>query len=150
MTANEKKYAYDLQYNRENARQIKFSFSKKYDADILSYLDSLPNKQGYIKALIRADIAAQQAKKAEPMKYTVDCAFFKEGQGYSHTETVDVSTTTELFTAEEYITKLSENGAKITIKPDEAIDVTVRIWAAGADPMFDDPISESTTTLTAD
>ena len=137
-----------IKYNEANMRQVKFNFSLKYDTDILAYLDSLPNKQGYIKALIRADIAARQAKKAEPMKYTVDCAFFKEGQGYSHTETVDVNTTTEIFTAEEYITKLRENGAKITIKPGEAIDVTVRIWAAGADPMFDDPVSESTTTLT--
>ena len=44
-------------YNDTHQRQIKFSFSIQNDADVLSKLDAVPNKQGYIKELIRADIA---------------------------------------------------------------------------------------------
>jgi hypothetical protein len=33
--------------------------NKKYDDDILVWLDSQDNKQGYLKALIRADMARQ-------------------------------------------------------------------------------------------
>lgn len=43
-------------YDKENTRQIKFKFNKKTDADILDKLDSLSNKQSYIKRLIREDI----------------------------------------------------------------------------------------------
>lgn len=50
-------YAAKKKYAAENIRQIKFELNKKTDADILKKLDSVPNKQGYIKALIRADIA---------------------------------------------------------------------------------------------
>ena len=48
---------YKAQYDQENTRQIKFKFNKKTDADILEKLDSLSNKQSYIKRLIREDIA---------------------------------------------------------------------------------------------
>ena len=50
-------YAAQKKYHAENIRQIKFELNQKTDADILEKLDSVPNKQGYIKALIRADIA---------------------------------------------------------------------------------------------
>lgn len=59
---NTKKQEYSLQYDKENTRQIKFKFSLQYDADILEKLDSVPNKQGYIKSLIRADIANPRAE----------------------------------------------------------------------------------------
>ena len=48
----------NIAYDRESTRQIKFKFNLKTDADILAYLDSQENRQGYIKQLIRADIAA--------------------------------------------------------------------------------------------
>ena len=44
-------------YDAEHTRQIKFKLNLKSDADILAQLDSVPNKQGYIKQLIREDIA---------------------------------------------------------------------------------------------
>lgn len=44
-------------YDDANTRQIKFKFNLKTDADVLHRLDSVPNKQGYVKELIRADIA---------------------------------------------------------------------------------------------
>lgn len=44
-------------YDEANTRQIKLKLNKKTDADILEALESVPNKQGYIKFLIRKDIA---------------------------------------------------------------------------------------------
>lgn len=43
-------------YDKANTRMINFKFNLKTDADILAKLDSIPNKQGYIKTLIRADM----------------------------------------------------------------------------------------------
>lgn len=43
-------------YDRVNTRQIILKLNKKTDKDILKHLDSLPNKQGYIKELIREDM----------------------------------------------------------------------------------------------
>lgn len=43
-------------YHKEHIRQIKFNFNKEHDKDILDFLDSLPNRQGYIKNLIRHDM----------------------------------------------------------------------------------------------
>lgn len=54
-----KKQAYNDKYLREKTRQIGLVLNLNCDADILAKLDSVPNKQGYIKDLIRADIAAQ-------------------------------------------------------------------------------------------
>lgn len=43
-------------WNKENTKQIKCRFNLHTDADILEKLKSMDNVQGYIKALIRADI----------------------------------------------------------------------------------------------
>ena len=43
-------------YKEKNIRQVKMELNIKTDADILSKLDSVPNKTGYIKNLIREDI----------------------------------------------------------------------------------------------
>ena len=43
-------------YDDKNTVQVHFKLTKKTDADILNKLDSVPNKQGYIKGLIREDI----------------------------------------------------------------------------------------------
>ena len=59
MASSEAQKRASRKYNEANTRQIKFGFNLIYDADILAKLDSVPNKQGYIKDLIRADIAAQ-------------------------------------------------------------------------------------------
>ena len=67
-----------MKYDKENMRQIKFNLSLKYDQDVIAMLDSVPNKQGYIKDLIRADIAARaNSEKEEPtMKETVSISQF--------------------------------------------------------------------------
>lgn len=44
-------------YDAKTAVQIKLKLNKNTDADILELLEKIENKQGYIKDLIRADIA---------------------------------------------------------------------------------------------
>ena len=43
-------------YDKNNTVQIKMKLNKKTDKDILDKLNSVPNKQGYIKQLIRQDM----------------------------------------------------------------------------------------------
>lgn len=43
-------------YDEAHTVQVKMKLNKKTDADILDKLDSVPNKQGYIKGLIREDL----------------------------------------------------------------------------------------------
>ena len=47
---------YQDEWSKKNTKGIYIKLSKNTDADILSWMDSVPNKQGYIKELIRADI----------------------------------------------------------------------------------------------
>lgn len=42
---------------RENCRVISMVLTKSTDQDIIDYLDTMDNKQGYLKSLIRADIS---------------------------------------------------------------------------------------------
>jgi hypothetical protein len=43
-------------YEKANTVQLHFKLNRNTDADILEKLDSVGNKQGYIKSLIRKDI----------------------------------------------------------------------------------------------
>ena len=43
-------------YQLKNTKSICLSLSKKYDMDIIEYLETLPNKNSYLKELIRKDI----------------------------------------------------------------------------------------------
>lgn len=44
-------------YERANTVQFKMKLNKNTDADILAKLEEVGNKQGYIKELIRNDLA---------------------------------------------------------------------------------------------
>lgn len=57
---NQAKYVYE--YQKNNTRQVALQLNKFHDADILEHLDKQSNKQGYIKALIRADIEKGERK----------------------------------------------------------------------------------------
>ena len=83
MKTSAKKKAYDMEYSATHTRQIKFSFSLQYDADILAQLDAVPNKQGYIKELIRADIAAHgpAQKEGKTMKISFEAGEGRNFQG---------------------------------------------------------------------
>lgn len=44
-------------WDSENTKQVKFKLNLRTDADILAHLEAQPNIQGYVKKLIRDDIA---------------------------------------------------------------------------------------------
>lgn len=56
MAPKDKKSQYNIEYAKTHVKQIKFNLSIERDADIISFLASLPNQQGYLKDLIRADM----------------------------------------------------------------------------------------------
>ena len=59
MTSEAQKRA-SAKYDSAKTRQIKMKLNLETDKDILKRLDEVPNKQTYIKALIRADIERQK------------------------------------------------------------------------------------------
>lgn len=56
MTASKAQLRAQAKYDKDNTVQVKLKLNKKTDADIISWLDDISNKQGYIKELIRLDI----------------------------------------------------------------------------------------------
>ena len=54
---DEKKLSPQARFEKEKCTRVAIKLVNKTDADILAHLAKQPNKQGYIKALIRADIA---------------------------------------------------------------------------------------------
>ena len=48
-----------VKYDKKNTKVINFKFNLKTDADILEKLNQVGNKQGYVKQLIRKDIAGK-------------------------------------------------------------------------------------------
>ena len=55
-------------YDRENTRRINLKLNNKTDADIIKRLESLKETegiQGYLKRLIREDIAREQKETAQ-------------------------------------------------------------------------------------
>ena len=45
-----------MKYNEKNVKQIKLALNLNTDKDIIDKLNNVPNKQGYIKELIRNDL----------------------------------------------------------------------------------------------
>lgn len=62
---DEKKLTPQARFERDKCTRVSIKLTNATDADIISHLDSLPNKQGYIKSLIRADIAGKPPHDAE-------------------------------------------------------------------------------------
>lgn len=56
-------YAAQAKYKKGNTKQIALQLNLNTDVDILYKLQSVPNKQGYIKQLIRDDIAKENEPK---------------------------------------------------------------------------------------
>lgn len=52
--SNKRKYS--AAYNKENMQDMILHFNKKTEADLINYLSIVPNKNGYIKQLIRDDM----------------------------------------------------------------------------------------------
>ena len=49
--------AYTEKYNKIYCKQYKVKLNARHESDLIEWLDSQPNKQGYIKQLIRDDMA---------------------------------------------------------------------------------------------
>ena len=56
-------------YDKTHTRQIVLKLNLKTDADILARLDAMPNKQGYIKNLIRKDRRESPLPSAQQGEY---------------------------------------------------------------------------------
>jgi hypothetical protein len=54
--ATNKQKAYIQEYNEINYRRISFKLHRTIDADLLEHLEKQPNKNAYLKELIRADM----------------------------------------------------------------------------------------------
>lgn len=52
--------SYKNEWDRLNTKQYKLKLSLNTDADIIKKLDGVGNRQGYLKDLIRADIAREK------------------------------------------------------------------------------------------
>lgn len=63
-------------YNQKNVKQVKLALNLKTDADIIRYLATIPNMQGYIKTLIREDMT----KGVKTMKISFEAG---EGRNFS-------------------------------------------------------------------
>jgi hypothetical protein len=54
-------YASQKDYNKHHGKNINFRVFTPQDDDIIEFLETVPNKAGYMKDLIRADIARRKA-----------------------------------------------------------------------------------------
>lgn len=59
-------YASQREYNKERGKNINFRVFVPQDNDILEFLETLPNKAGYLKDLIRADIERNKGTLTKP------------------------------------------------------------------------------------
>lgn len=55
-TVERVKYAPQNKYDKNNTVQIKMKLNKNTDADIIEFLGTVENRQGYLKELIRNDM----------------------------------------------------------------------------------------------
>lgn len=77
-------------------------------------------------------------------KYIVDINYYRNGSGYSHTETFDIGYSDGIITAESwYNVFMSQCDDPLYDAENGWIIINVRVYRKGADPMFDDPIAES-------
>lgn len=55
-----RKIKYDVEFNKTRTTLVNIRLNHNTDKDLLEYLATLPNKQGYIKDLIRKDMKKNQ------------------------------------------------------------------------------------------
>lgn len=75
--------------------------------------------------------------------YIVDIDHYTNGNGYSHTETLENDFSSEIMTAEDWYKGYISQNDDLFDDEKESITIKVRVYREGSDPMFDDPISES-------
>lgn len=55
--------AYMVEYQKANVKQIKFTLNYNTDEDMIAYLETVPNKNAYLKDLVRADMKKQKGSE---------------------------------------------------------------------------------------
>ena len=53
----DKNYKYTKKYDENNTTRVQLKLNNKTDADIIAYLETVDNKQGTIKRLLREEIS---------------------------------------------------------------------------------------------
>lgn len=66
-------------YDAQNTRVYTFKLNNKTDADLISYLDSVPNKQGAIKTALREHI--ERRKNMKKIIIKTECLYFTSPDG---------------------------------------------------------------------
>lgn len=51
-----KQTAKSIEYHKENIKQINFALNRVYDQDIIEYLETVENRNAYLKQLVRDDM----------------------------------------------------------------------------------------------
>ena len=59
MAISKAQYKASKKYDKEHTKQLSLKLNLRTDVDILEKLENVPSKQGYIKMLIRKDIAEE-------------------------------------------------------------------------------------------
>ena len=52
-------------YNKLNSKQICIRFNKRYDADLITFLESKPSMAGYIRDLVKKDMINTEYTKSK-------------------------------------------------------------------------------------
>jgi hypothetical protein len=55
--SSDARIAANIRYNEKHVQQFKIALNKNTDTDIIEHLSTISNKQGYVKKLIRDDMA---------------------------------------------------------------------------------------------
>lgn len=66
--ARKNKVDYNVEYKKKMIKQFKMELNCNTMADVIEWLDTKDNKQGYVIDLIRKDILANQKVKEEVKK----------------------------------------------------------------------------------
>lgn len=92
--ASEAQIRAQAKYDKNNTKNIMFKFNKKTDADILAFFETLDNRQGFVKQLIRE---AMNGRVADPASAPVMNKFIVSGK-FEPGERVTVSIDGKEFT----------------------------------------------------
>lgn len=125
-------------WDRANTVTYGIKLNRNTDAALIAKLESVGNKQGYIKQLIQEDLKKEEEKK---MKSYIKIEHYINGSGYSYTE--DIETIKGSVTAAKWWSNLDSDYAEGCMEPDGWIRVISETYADDAAPMVDDPVSAS-------
>ena len=80
------KYSAQKKYHAKNRQTLTLSFMKSTEQELLDYLETVPNKAGYIKNLIREDM--KRIKESQKISCDRDICFKNDANGIGCEECV--------------------------------------------------------------